>query len=100
MDLYSIKAVGGLVKGRNGSYKIKDVGSKYECQVKQCLLATGCSHFTYIEDTKECYLKTANVLKELMHSDDRRDVTFGPHIYERMKTLYSIWSCVSLYRLY
>ena len=39
----------------------------------------------------------ANVLKELMHSDDHRDVTFGPHIYERMKTLYSIWSCVSLY---
>ena len=77
---WGIKAVGGLVKGRNGSYKIKDVGSKYECQVKQCRLTTGCSHFIYIEDTKECYLKTADVLKELMHSDDRRDVTFGPHI--------------------
>ena len=92
MDLYLIKAVGGLVKGRNGSYKIKGVGSQYECQVKQCRQATGCSHFTYIEDTKECYLKTADVLKEdMMHSKDPRGVTFGPRICKsRKKRLFSI----------
>ena len=87
-----IKAVGALVKGRDNFYKIKDVASQYDCMVKHCRRVKECSHFTYIDDIKECYLKTKEAIKpdNLMHSDDPRKVTFGPGICKSKKTLYII----------
>ena len=72
-------------------YKIKDVASEYECQVKACRLIPDCSYFTYIADLKECYLKTDKVLdskdihKYMMHSNDNRGIVFGPRLCERKR---------------
>ena len=87
-----MKAIGALVKGRNNLYKIKDVASHYDCMVKHCRRVIDCSHFTYIDDIKECYLKTKEAIEpeNLMHSDDPRKVTFGPGICKSKKTLYII----------
>ena len=88
----TIKAVGNLVRSNNGTYKIKNVVSAYDCQVKQCRIMADCAHFTYIADLRECYLKKEEVLdsqninKYLMHSNDNRGVVFGPNRCIRKKT--------------
>ena len=88
----TIKAVGNLVRSKKDTYKIKNVVSAYDCQVKQCRITEHCAHFTYIADLRECYLKTDKVLdsqdihKYLMHSNDNRGIVFGPKRCRGKKT--------------
>ena len=57
------------------NYKIQNVISDFDCQVKHCRPNRDCMYFAYIKNAKTCYLKTKKALENLYHEDG---VIFGP----------------------
>ena len=68
----NIKAPGSYVPG---AFRISNVISEYDCQVKHCRLNDECKYFTYIPNDRACYLKTDKALEKLDHEGG---VIFGP----------------------